>query len=445
MLTVEDISEYALPTSVDASNVTIQGARKYEQIGSDAHSKLMLSLVSGAELPPRTALARPNMNVPSYVAMATNDVTRMEWLQQRILKLVGEAFAEGRLNIPGFSTKLDANSVEEPVTERPQLTVLLYKEADSKVKGLSVPDDVIKKWAGHPTLGAEFDSFMQEFQSDAKLHCGADDYETAPGAADADMKDPDGNGKTSTPLKSSLSGLGSVEKKRKLETFLIEESKLMDTQPLTDIPMCNIKVKGSGAVRFQIRAGSKCHVLNASDSEVKLSSGTFVAGFGPCKWQAQKDDDQTQSTPNKIVYNLSSSDELVHFEGKLMTLLTVINQKRAQQPGCRILYHDIVPCARGAPGAFTLSRTHNVEYVLTGKVEISDSPEEEDSAPINKKAPGSLQGSAASLLPLTAWTDLNIGGLVWTVKWSAQGLMPVRAQIVILTEVDLPSRHAVAL
>jgi hypothetical protein len=88
---------------------------------------------------------------------------------------------------------------------------------------------------------------------------------------------------------------------------------------------------------------------------------------------------------------------------------------------------------------------------LCGKTDVgvadpneAESKDDQEASP-GKKPPGSLQGSAGSAVPTSAWTSLHdesLCGLVWTVKWCPQGLMPVRAQIVLLSDVVLPAKKA---
>jgi hypothetical protein len=182
-----------------------------------------------------------------------------------------------------------------------------------------------------------------------------------------------------------------------------------------------------------------------------MPPGTFICGFGSAKWQCKKEagKEDESSLTTKMLYSLSDSEEKVLFDGRLQSLLEVVNAKRLANPSCKVMYHDLLPNARGPPGAFRLTRTHDVEYILCGKTEVTDPNDpdagnrDEESSP-SKKPPGSLQGSAGNLVPTSAWSSLNVARVVWTVKWSPQGLMPVRAQVLLLTEVSLPPKKAVA-
>ena len=49
----EEVGQGALPSSVDESVVTVQGALKFQQIGCDAAQKVISCLLSGATLPAR--------------------------------------------------------------------------------------------------------------------------------------------------------------------------------------------------------------------------------------------------------------------------------------------------------------------------------------------------------------------------------------------------------
>ena len=137
-------------------------------------------------------------------------------------------------------------------------------------------------------------------------------------------------------------------------------------------------------------------------------------------------------------------------------MLDVINQKRLKDPTAKVCYHDLAPSAKGPPGAFSLTRTNDILYVPLGNVQSNvgdpasdpkegDQEQPEDPDSTQKKAPGSLQGSAASLVPVTAWKGLSVAGLVWSVKWAPQGLWPIRPQVAMLMDVTLPPKKALIL
>jgi hypothetical protein len=52
----QDVSDSALPNSIDSAAVTVQGARKFEQLGPDAASKVIMALLDKAELGERSAV-----------------------------------------------------------------------------------------------------------------------------------------------------------------------------------------------------------------------------------------------------------------------------------------------------------------------------------------------------------------------------------------------------
>jgi hypothetical protein len=132
----------------------------------------------------------------------------------------------------------------------------------------------------------------------------------------------------------------------------------------------------------------------------------------------------------------------------LTTLLAVVNDQRSKRPSVAVAYHDLTPSAEGAPGSFTLSRVTDVVLVVKGHtpVEEAGAPETEGGV----KPPASLQVSAGALVPLDAWVKAStspgaLASLVWSMKWTQQGLMPVRAQIVTTTAICLSPVQAVSL
>ncbi len=49
MLSVEDLDPSALPVSIDDSAATVQGAKKFEQVGTDAWIKILAALLDGVD------------------------------------------------------------------------------------------------------------------------------------------------------------------------------------------------------------------------------------------------------------------------------------------------------------------------------------------------------------------------------------------------------------
>ena len=51
-----------------------------------------------------------------------------------------------------------------------------------------------------------------------------------------------------------------------------------------------------------------------------------------------------------------------------------------------------------------------------------------------------FQGSAAALVPLTSWKGPS--SLIWSVKWTVNGLMPLRPQVLLLDDLSLDQNQS---
>jgi hypothetical protein len=60
--------------------------------------------------------------------------------------------------------------------------------------------------------------------------------------------------------------LNSPEKKAKIEKSIVTNMETL-CAPLVDVPLVNVKIRGSGAMRFQVRPANVFHLVNASDQE----------------------------------------------------------------------------------------------------------------------------------------------------------------------------------
>ena len=193
--------------------MTIQGARKYEQIGGDAAKKILEALLTGANLPPRCALARgprfstnssgqfepvsaftvsssrsigaglaevfvdlnpatgswlegwlalrSGTDIGTYYMAASECELTCEWLRATKLRRVSDIFPAEELKAPGFSPKVSQDALTEQAPPEPRLNVL------NIVNGcLKVPDSIAQQWASHPRFGGEFEQWLAKFYED---------------------------------------------------------------------------------------------------------------------------------------------------------------------------------------------------------------------------------------------------------------------------------------
>lgn len=82
--------------------------------------------------------------------------------------------------------------------------------------------------------------------------------------------------------------------------------------------------------------------------------------------------------------------------------------------------------------------------VVKGQAGVEEPPASEDPTQ-GTKPPATIQGHAGSLIPATAWRESSHVQVVWSVKWAAQGLVPVRAQVVATSTITLGAAQALNL
>ena len=97
------------------------------------------------------------------------------------------------------------------------------------------------------------------------------------------------------------------------------------------------------------------------------------------------------------------------------------------------MYHDMESTPEDQnPGMFKCIRKNDV-YFSPAK----DSQDVQDPADAAAKT---NQVGGAKLVPNSAWQS-DLVSIVFSVRWSPNGLMPVRPQIVLMMDVTLPAGH----
>ena len=111
----------------------------------------------------------------------------------------------------------------------------------------------------------------------------------------------------------------------------------------------------------------------------------------------------------------------------------MVEAQRAKIPACKIMYHDMESTPEDQnPGMFKCIRKNDV-YFSPAK----DSQDVQDPADAAAKT---NQVGGAKLVPNSAWQS-DLVSIVFSVRWSPNGLMPVRPQIVLMMDVTLPAGH----
>ena len=125
-----------------------------------------------------------------------------------------------------------------------------------------------------------------------------------------------------------------------------------------------------------------------------------------------------------IVFDATSHKDLVVFNDVVLELGKVVMDQREKKPDAQVCYHKI-DIANEDPKTFTLTLEHN----------ISCFPQDSD-----KGAPTTCNNVATKFQTAT-WAS-NTLAMMWMVRWSTKGLMPVKPVVHLLGSVDFPPGRA---
>ncbi len=385
MLTVEDVDPEALPESTDEAKVLVKGGKKWEQIGPDAATKVLGGLLTGIDLPARSCFIvidlfpgvgnffdafvdlRKALNHPMVYVGTSDDLGRLEWLQQTKSQNLAQLWSAGALSVPGFNPELDGapnNDLLHTFPPRPTLNVLTFgaDDDDGNPRGLRVPEAITKQWLNHDTFGDDFRTFLDEF------------YETY-GAQDDPIEENQVTGTGTTgkrPGDPVTVTRGSGKKPKVDNDYIVITEEVGGGATLMEVPIVSVKVRGAGELKLTVKMQNKLHISNSTEQEAHLIPGTLLAGFGKGKWQVKSGD---YDENKQLLYTLQDGHaEKVVFNGKLMTLLEVVNQRRATSPAtATVNYHEMKPLADGPPGYSVITASYRYATIHNFLLEILDS------------------------------------------------------------------------
>ncbi len=130
------------------------------------------------------------------------------------------------------------------------------------------------------------------------------------------------------------------------------------------------------------------------------------------------------------------------FGSHLQTVREVVDAQRATVPKPVLAYHKITedPLPED-PGNFKIERVNSIYFVPAGKSQAEPNPAPEGEEPQGVNV---LQTQLAHLVPARQWAS-HATSVLYSTKWSASGLMPIRPQVVLTTTVTLPPGACLAL
>ena len=275
-----------------------------------------------------------------------------------------------------------------------------------------MPQEAIRKWAAHAAFGdllkKMLDSIVDEFgpvpQATEGVKRGATEAEEEPAA-----------------------------KKARMVPERFKPNGKMTGTPLATFGLANCKQPD---VKLVFQLGDKVSLQNQGASSITLKRGTFLCGFGKGKFEFDKDrkpdaGDQEQFKPFVVPYDLDGDSNVI-LAGRLLPLKKVLQDQQKKEPDAAIAYFRVKSTTEQP---LSLEKTHGVNFVTTQAVAVPQG--EGDPSGAELKA---FQGSAAALVPLTSWKGPS--SLIWSVKWTVNGLMPLRPQVLLLDDLSLDQNQS---
>ena len=305
-----------------------------------------------------------------------------------------------RYTIPGVpapTVDLPNDLLEaEPVP--PKFNILTMQNG-----ALHLPGAFVKKWATRQTFHVEFNQMMNDFHDEfgsVVLDASAVIDECA------DPQEP--------PLKK-----GRITP----DVPTVDNASIAGVM-LYEVPLSTVK-NADGQIKLNVRAGNKAFVVNLAGEDISLPEGLFIAGFGKTPFKMLRDGDVLDDT--SFEFKLENCDTIVNMNGSLLTVGAAIKEKRNLDPTCQISYHKMTADPSN-PSRFTIEQTHRI---VCYKKE--DGPTEPS------------QMNVAGKLPFSVFQNASFVDVIWQVRWTQKGLMPVRHAVFVVKDTTIPAGKAVEL
>ena len=362
---------------------------------------------------------------PYYYAGFCEDAQHLEWVQHRFTAYATQKVSSGNLHIPDFTVPPEKlpDDLLQPEPPKPDLNALVWSDYKVDALGtecLKLPDVYLTRYHDHPLFGEQFRTWYNDAVRDHSLDAKADSGSSADNAS---------------PTKRAR-----VEVKKETTNA---KDELVQFVPNADLPTTLIHnvdlAKKGSSVKLRIAAGPIIHISNEGPEKADFQPGQLIAGFFKGKWSTvkQKSGEKTsgeETIPDaSIQFRLVDGSDVVLYNGKLSTVAALISERLKTSPEeAAVRYHTMLdaPCPEN-PNFFSLRTDHTVVYTL-----------QELPAKISDEKKSIQQAHVASTLPTKCWESSPYTGIIWSAKFMAKGLSPVRPSVLVTRAFSLPSGQA---
>ena len=281
---------------------------------------------------------------------------------------------------------------------------------------IAIPDKIIAEWSQRPTHGLEFQAVVKSV---------IDEF--------GEPKAVPANGNPADPATVTEPA---AKKRRLTEPVEVVDTDKLPSTKLAEAPLSGLKKEANGKVLLRVDGTHGWWLSNTSNVQITLPAGTVVAGFGTGTFQHQPRHG-TEIVPvdgDKMVLFSLTSDDSVLLNGKIEVVKNILHAREVQKGKGEVAYHEV--SAKADPD-FEITRKHEVYFKAAAKVTAEA---EGDDLKWSKGT-----GSFASLVPYASLGALKHASVIWSVRWSAKGLMPVKPTVRLMGEVALDAHKAMKL
>lgn len=482
LVVIEDLSPDSLPNTTDLQT-SINPPEKHQQLGVDAARKYLRGITQNlagngrfavfvvdlschtTEMCKAVQLEAPQAHVPMYYMGFAADSNKLDWAQQHVETWLSEEFLNQGVPLPS-STVLPPKALPsdqcEAAPPQPQLSVLAWcnRVKFEGLPSLKTPDSLLVKYWDDQRFGSEFQNFLRTAREELPLDLkeekagpagsgvGQKRKSSVAGPANPPMSHADAKPKRARAGEAEAEGQGGGPSDQLAKPIGLDQ--LPSALHWEAVTVTNKHIAVVVAVNQRI------FLVNRSSETQALPTGTVIAGWFKGKfWQHRDGGDgagdgkRRKSTDSAgsandpsdadVLFQLDNADSLVSSEGKLVSVGSLLTEKRKAAPDAKIAYHELTEAPKpGQPAFFQLSLKFHI-YFRAENVPTKTAE--------NDETPKISQGHLAGCLKATDW-ETSATSVFWAVKWSpsaGKGLTPVRPMVLLKVPVQLPPQSALEL
>ena len=381
MVVMEDMAEGALPATTTAHQNQSMTER-HIQIGLDAASKLLASLLSGTtadnvaafavvDLSPRTGdfglavlHAIQDSLVPVHYIACPEDDEHADWLDWWMKHKTAELILTGSLKPTGVLLPPEEPPAEELtcLPPKPTLSALVWADRQGESAAVRLPEGVVAKWSS----SAEFTEPVN------KLLTSIADVSSDPVVAPPVRQRPRIAEQTRSPAARVVDAIPVSQLPP-----LVHDIKLLSAR-VKDLALCVAApaAPDSGAL----------FIANRSEADVSIPAGTLVAGFFTGRWMQIAQDGDALDPTRDVAFTLDSAYSPVLVGGIVATPWSGRRPARSSTTTW-----SLIP----SPARRATSLKNEVVYRCADLPAVKKEPEADGGDP----ALGLSQAHAASALP----------------------------------------------